>query len=210
MAILAIIAAAFGLDLLLDLTGAGRLLEGGAMVPVLVARGEWWRLVTAMFLHVGVLHLALNSFGLYIFGSVVEQALGTARMVTLYLVTGICASAVSFAFGPPAVAAVGASGAVFGMLGVSLAYNLRRRSLAMARANVQWALVLIGINLVFGLSVPGIDNLAHIGGLVAGVVAGLGIEGFGRRRARTVSAAAVVAALMAAAVALAAWRAASL
>ncbi len=210
MAILAINVAAFGLDLLLGLAGAGRLLEAGAMVPVLVARGEWWRLFTAMFLHVGVLHLALNSFGLYIFGSVVEQALGTARMVTLYLVTGFCASAVSFAFGPPAVAAVGASGAVFGMLGVWLAYNLRRRSLAMARANVQWALMLIGINLVFGLSVPGIDNLAHVGGLVAGVVAGLGVEGFGRRRARSVSAAVVMAALVAGAVALASWRAASL
>ncbi|MGH2657324.1 MAG: rhomboid family intramembrane serine protease, partial [Actinomycetota bacterium] len=120
MAILGVNVAAFGLDLLLGLAGAGRLLEAGAMVPVLVARGEWWRLVTAMFLHVGVLHLALNSFGLYIFGSVVEQALGTARMVTLYLVTGFCATAVSFAFGPPAVAAVGASGAVFGMLGVWL------------------------------------------------------------------------------------------
>jgi rhomboid protease GluP len=207
MAILGVNVAAFGLDLLLGLAGAGRLLEAGAMVPVLVARGEWWRLVTAMFLHVGVLHLALNSFGLYIFGSVVEQALGTARMVTLYLVTGFCATAVSFAFGPPAVAAVGASGAVFGMLGVWLAYNLRRRSLAMARANVQWALMLIGINLVFGLSVPGIDNLAHVGGLVAGVAAGLGIEGFG---ARAVSAAVVIAALVVGAVGLVAWRASSL
>jgi rhomboid protease GluP len=207
MAILGVNVAAFGLDLLLGLAGAGRLLEAGAMVPVLVARGEWWRLVTAMFLHVGMLHLALNSFGLYIFGSVVEQALGTARMVTLYLVTGFCATAVSFAFGPPAVAAVGASGAVFGMLGVWLAYNLRRRSLAMARANVQWALMLIGINLVFGLSVPGIDNLAHVGGLVAGVAAGLGIEGFG---ARAVSAAVVIAALVVGAVGLVAWRASSL
>jgi rhomboid protease GluP len=208
MAILAINVVAFGLDLLLGLAGGRGLLEAGAMVPVLVARGEWWRLITAMFLHVGVLHLALNSFGLYIFGGVVEQALGSARMVTLYLVTGFCASAVSFAFGPPAVAAVGASGAVFGMLGVWLAYNLRRRSLAMARANVQWALMLIGINLVFGLSVPGIDNLAHVGGLVAGVAAGLGIEG--RRGARAVSAAVVMAALVVGAVALVAWRAASL
>jgi membrane associated rhomboid family serine protease len=209
-AILAINVLAFGLDLVLGLAGGRGLLEPGAMVPFLVARGEWWRLVTAMFLHVGVLHLALNSFGLYIFGSLVEQTLGTARMVTLYLVTGFCASAVSFAFGPPAVAAVGASGAVFGMLGVWLAYNLRRRSLSMARANVQWALMLIGINLVFGLSVPGIDNLAHIGGLVAGVLAGLGVEGSGRARARAISAAAAMSALAVGAVALVAWRASSL
>ena len=209
-AILAVNVAVFGLDVVLRLAGGNRLLEAGAMVPVLVARGEWWRLLTAMFLHVSVLHLALNSFGLYLFGNLVEQSLGTARMVTLYLVTGFCASAVSFAFGPVGVAAVGASGAVFGLLGAWLAYNLRRRSLAMARANVQWALLLIGINLVFGLSVPGIDNLAHVGGLVAGLVAGLGIEGVGRRRTRAVSAAVTMAALVMAATALAAWGASSL
>jgi rhomboid protease GluP len=96
------------------------------------------------------------------------------------------------------------------MLGVWLAYNLRRGSLAMARANVQWALMLIAINLVFGLSVPGIDNLAHVGGLVAGVAAGLGVEGFGRRRTRAVSASVVIAALVVGAVALVAWRASSL
>lgn len=209
-AILAINVAVFVLDLLLGATGGEGLLERGAMVPVLVAGGEWWRLITAMFLHVGVLHLALNSFGLYIFGSLVEQTLGTARMVTLYLVTGFCASAASFAFGPANVAAVGASGAVFGMLGVWLAYNLRRRSLSMARANVQWALMLIGINLVFGLSVPGIDNVAHVGGLLAGVAAGFGIEGFGDRRTRTASAAVSMAVLVAGAAALVAWRASSL
>lgn len=208
-AILAVNVVAFAVDLILGLGGGG-LLERGAMVPILVAGGEWWRLLTAMFLHVGVLHLALNSFGLYLFGSLVEQALGTGRMLTLYFVTGFCASVVSFAFGPVGVAAVGASGAVFGMLGAWLAYNLRRRSLSMARANVQWALMLIGINLVFGLSVPGIDNLAHVGGLAAGVVGGLGIEGVGRRRGRTVSAAVTIAALVAGAVALAAWRASSL
>ncbi|MGH2767175.1 MAG: rhomboid family intramembrane serine protease, partial [Actinomycetota bacterium] len=157
-----------------------------------------------------VLHVALNSFGLYIFGSLVEGSLGSARMVTLYLVTGFCASATSFAFGPPGVAAVGASGAVFGMLGVWLAFNLRRRSLSMARANVQWALMLVGINLVFGLAVPGIDNLAHIGGLVAGVLAGFAVEGLGRRGSRAVSSAAGLTMLVAGAAALVAWRASSL
>lgn len=209
-AILAINAAVFAVDVVLRLGGGRGLLPLGAMVPGLVAQGEWWRLVTAMFLHVGVLHLALNSFGLYVFGTLVEQALGSGRFVVLYLVTGFCASAASFAFGSPAVAAVGASGAVFGMLGVWLAYNLRRRSLSLARANVQWALVLVGINLAFGLATPGIDNLAHLGGLAAGVVAGLAVEGGGRRAARTLSGAAGLTALAAAAVALVAWRAASL
>jgi membrane associated rhomboid family serine protease len=208
-AILAVNVAAFVLDLVLRTLGAGSLLEAGAMIPGLVAGGEWWRLFTAMFLHVGVLHLALNSFGLYLFGNLVEQTLGTARMLAMYLVTGFCASVASFTFGPAAVAAVGASGAVFGMLGAWLAYNLRRRSLRLARANVQWALMLIGINLVFGLSVPGIDNLAHIGGLVTGVLAGLGIEGVAGRT-RTASAAVTIAALATVAVVLATWRASTL
>ncbi len=209
-AILAVNVVVFGLDLVLGLAAGVRLLEAGAMVPVLVARGEWWRLLTAMFLHVGLLHLALNSFGLYVFGNLVEQSLGTARMVGLYLVSGFVASAVSFAFGPAGVAAVGASGAVFGMLGAWLAYNLRRRSLSMARANVQWALMLIGINLVFGLSVPGIDNWAHIGGLLAGIVAGLGVEGLGHRGAGALVAVLTMVALVAGATALVVWRASSL
>ncbi|MGH2766725.1 MAG: rhomboid family intramembrane serine protease, partial [Actinomycetota bacterium] len=76
-AILAINVAVFGLDLVLRVAAGGGLFEPGAMVPALVARGEWWRLLTAMFLHVGVLHVALNSFGLYIFGSLVEGSLGS-------------------------------------------------------------------------------------------------------------------------------------
>ena len=209
-AILAVNVAAFAADLLLRLLGGPSLLGLGAMVPRLVADGEWWRLLTAMFLHVGVLHLAFNSFGLYIFGSLIEQALGGARMLTLYLVTGFAASAVSFAIGSPGVAAVGASGAVFGMLGAWLAYNLRRHSLSMARANVQWALMLVAINLAFGLAVPGIDNAAHLGGLAAGVLGGLVAEGLGPRSARGVSAAAGLTLLVAASAALVAWRAAAI
>jgi membrane associated rhomboid family serine protease len=209
-AILAINVGAFAVDLLLRLgTGTG-LLAAGAMVPVLVARGEWWRLITAMFLHAGALHLALNAFGLLIFGGLIEETLGRARFVALYLVTGFVASAVSFAFSAPNVAGVGASGAVFGMLGVWLAYNLRRRSLALARANLQWALMLVGINLVFGLAVPGIDNAAHLGGLAAGVLGGMIAEGVGRRAVRSLSAAAGLTLLVAAGVGLTAWRAAAL
>jgi rhomboid protease GluP len=180
------------------------------MVPVLVAQGEWYRLVTAMFLHIGLFHLLLNSFAIYVFGSLIEQVLGTVRFLAVYLLTGFAAGAVSFAFGSPDRAAVGASGAVFGLLGAWLVYNLRRRSLSLGRANVQWALMLIGINLVFGLVVPRIDWLAHLGGLVAGVVAGYVAEGIGRRTVRTASQVAGLTLLLVGAAALAAWRAAAL
>jgi membrane associated rhomboid family serine protease len=182
----------------------------GAMVPGLVAQGEYWRLVTAMFLHIGIPHLLLNSLGLYIFGNLIEQVLGTVRFLAIYLVSGFVASVTSFAFGSPVALAAGASGAIFGLLGAWLAYNLRRRSLSLARANIQGALVLIAINVVFGLSVPGIDNLAHIGGLAAGVVAGFLAEGVGPRATRNVTAVGGLALLVLGAAALAAWRAAAL
>jgi membrane associated rhomboid family serine protease len=210
-AILAVNVGVFVIDAILGLTGRGdTLLEAGAMVPLMVARGEWWRLITAMFLHIGLLHLAFNSLALYVFGGLIESALGAKRMVALYLVTGFAASVTSFTFGSPASAAAGASGAIFGLLGAWLAYNLRRRSLSLARANVQSALFLIGINLVFGFTVPGIDNLAHLGGLVAGVAAGFAAEGFGRRATRTASQLGGLTLITVVALALAAWRATQL
>jgi rhomboid protease GluP len=182
----------------------------GAMVPFLVATGEYWRLITAMFLHVGVIHLLLNSYGLYLFGNLVEGTFGSARFVAIYLVTGFCASAASFAFGGPDRIAAGASGAIFGLLGAWLAYNWRRRELFLAQANLRGVLILIAINLVLGFSVPGIDNTAHIGGLVAGVFAGLAAEGLGARGVRSATRLAGLTLLLLAGVALTGWRVAAL
>ena len=203
--------AVFGIDLVLEALGRPRvLLEAGAMVPLLVASGEWYRLITAMFLHITLLHIAMNSLALYVFGQLIESALGSRRMLALYLVTGFAASAASFAFGNAAVAAAGASGAIFGMLGAWLAYNLRRRSLSLARSNIQFALLLIGINLAFGFTVRNIDYVAHIGGLIAGLAAGFVIEGVGQGVTRAVSRLGGMAAIVIASVALAAWRASEL
>ena len=205
--LLAINLGVFAVDLVLDAAGRGRpLLHAGAMVPALVASGEWWRLVTPMFLHIGILHIAFNSLALMVFGQLIEDAFGRGRMVLLYLLTGFAASVASFTFRSPGVAAAGASGAIFGLLGAWLAYNLRRRSLGLARANVQTALFLIALNLVFGFTFPGIDNLAHIGGLVAGVAAGFLAEGFGRGSVRLASQVAGLTAIGAVALVLAVWR----
>ena len=209
--ILALNVGVFALNALLGLTGRQEtLLEAGAMVPLLVAGGEWWRLLTAIFLHIGILHLAFNSLALLVFGGLIEEAFGPLRMIAVYLVTGFAASVTSYTLGSPIVAAAGASGAIFGLLGAWLAYNLRRRSLSLARANVQSALFLIGINLVFGFTVPGIDNLAHIGGLVSGVAAGFAAEGFGRKATRSASMVGGLAAIAIAAVVLAVWRSSQL
>lgn len=208
--ILAINVVVFVVELALGGASGSALIRLGAMVPILVATGEYWRLITAMFLHVGVLHLLLNSYGLYLFGNLIEGVFGSARFVAIYLVTGFFASAASFAFGTPNRIAAGASGAIFGLLGAWLAYNWRRRELFMAQANLRGALILIAINLFLGFQIAGIDNLAHIGGLVAGVLAGLAAEGFGARGVRTASRLAGLSLLLLAGVALTGWRVAAL
>ena len=208
--ILAINAIVFLAEIALGGASIEVLIRLGAMVPLFVATGEYWRLVTAMFLHVGVIHLLLNSWGLFLFGSLIEGVFGSVRFVAIYLVTGFVASAASFAFGGLDRVAAGASGAIFGLLGAWLAYNWRRRELFMAQVNVRGALLLIAINLVLGFSVQGIDNTAHLGGLVAGVLAGLAAEGAGTRGIRTATRLAGLTLLLLAGVALTGWRVAAL
>lgn len=203
LALIAINATVFVLEMVLP----GRpLLRFGAEVPLLVAHGEYWRLLTAMFLHASIGHLVLNLFGLYLFGSLIESAFGTLRYLAIYFVTGLAASAASFAFGDPLIPAVGASGAIFGLLGAWLAFNLRRRSLSLARSNIQGALLLIGLNLLLGFMLPNIDNLAHVGGLVAGVIAGYAAEGVGRGATRGASQVGGILLILAVAAALVASR----
>jgi membrane associated rhomboid family serine protease len=144
-----------------------------------IAVGQNWRLLTAMFLHAGLWHIAFNAYALWIFGSMVEQELGRVRFLLIYFVTGIVASAASYAFGPYYAVGVGASGAVFGVFGAFVTYNYRRRHLAIAMARLRSALTLIVINAVLAVAVEGIDWRAHVGGFVAGVIAGFAAEGVG-------------------------------
>ena len=149
-----------------------------------IAAGQYWRLFTSMFLHAGIFHIAFNAYALWIFGSIVEQELGRFRFLLIYFVTGLFASAASYAFGPPFTPAVGASGAIFGLFGAFIAYNYRRRHLALAAARLRSAIVLIAINAFIAFSIPGIDWRAHAGGLFAGLVAGYVVEGTGSASTR--------------------------
>ncbi len=177
---------------------------GGKLVGV--ATGQYWRLFTAMFLHAGILHIAFNAYALYLFGTVVEAELGRVRMIALYVVTGLCASAASYAFGTPTVPSVGASGAIFGLFGVFFAYSWRRRRLAFYAARVRTAVMLIVLNLLISFGIPGIDWRAHVGGLVSGIVAGAAADGFGDRRSRTATFVVAVVLLSAMVVGLTIWR----
>ena len=150
------------------------LVSMGSIVPDLLARGEYWRLLAAMFLHIGILHLFLNLWALYQLGGVFELLFGSKRFALTYFTSGIVASIASALF--TRGIAAGASGAIFGILGaliVSIRRSPRFRSAAWSRGLVQQLILWAGINIVFGLSVPGIDNAAHIGGMVAGLILGL-------------------------------------
>jgi membrane associated rhomboid family serine protease len=170
-----------------------------------IAVGQNWRLVTAMFLHAGLLHIAFNAYALWIFGTVVEQELGRPRFLLIYFATGIVASAASYAFGPYYAVGVGASGAIFGIFGAFVTYNYRRRHLAIAAARLRSAVTIVVINMVLALSIQGIDWRAHVGGFVAGLFAGFAAEGVGTQSTRRTILVLGFAGLLAVAFGLVAW-----
>lgn len=151
------------------------LVRWGANYGPLTAAGEWWRLFTCMFLHFGVLHVGLNMWALRDGGSVAERLLGNWTLLFIYLLSGIAGSSASLAWNPNANSA-GASGAVFGVYGALLAYVLNRRNgvpLTVMR-EIRFALVMfLGYSVIVGLTSTMIDNAAHGGGFVAGVIGAL-------------------------------------
>lgn len=164
-----------GLGLLAGFPGRTLVKWGSQYAPAILA-GQWWRLGTAMFLHGGLLHLAFNSYALYVLGPSLERLYGHGRYLLIYLGAGLVASTTSFLSGTSN--AVGASGAIFGLMGAYIYYAWYVPGAARRRlwAGI-WPTLLI--NLLFGLSVPFIDNWAHIGGLVGGLTfsALLGLPG---------------------------------
>lgn len=186
--------------------GPATLIRLGAMQPYLVADGQYWRLFTAIFLHAGLIHIAFNAYALWLFGRFVEDTYGSSRLILLFFLSGFLASATSYAFGPANAIGVGASGAVFGIFGAFIAYHFRRRDLAASAASLRWAFTMILLNALLAFGVRTIDWRAHVGGLVAGFLAGYLLEGVGPRRSRTAITIAGIAALVIAGMALVVWR----
>jgi membrane associated rhomboid family serine protease len=151
-------------------------------LPAEVPRSQWWRLITAMFVHVGPLHLLFNMYALMIFGPAIENRYGRLRFLTLYLAAGFLGSASSLLLTSGGVRA-GASGGVFGILGAWIAFFIRHRSARGARDQLRSLFFLVGINLFIGVSLGGrIDNFAHLGGLAGGFITGTALELSTRRR----------------------------
>jgi rhomboid protease GluP len=146
----------------------------GANYGPLIAQGEWWRLLTAAFVHFGVLHLLVNMIALNSL-AIVEPLLGTPGFLYAYFTSALGASVSSVLWRPLGTSA-GASGALFGLLGALLAFFLTHRRFIAPQVfgpMIRNILIMIGINVVFGLSVQFVDNAAHLGGLATGFLAGL-------------------------------------
>ncbi|MGY1724083.1 rhomboid family intramembrane serine protease [Blastococcus sp. SYSU DS0533] len=147
-----------------------------AQYPLLVELGEPWRLLTAAFLHIGLVHLVLNMLALLVFGSELERQLGRARFLALYVVSALGGSTAIQLFGDFARPVAGASTAIYGLLGALGVLMVVRRQ------DVRGILVLLGIN-IFISFLPGISLLGHLGGLVTGAAVAALLIGTRRRRA---------------------------
>ena len=158
-------------------TPGGSLFNKWALYGPAVKHGDWWRLITSAFLHGSVLHIAFNMLALWWLGAPVEMVLGRVRYIGLYLASGLAGAAGALVANPNAVT-VGASGAIFGLLGAGLI--LEWQATGSLAGNY---LTLIVINLAISFAVPGISIGGHLGGLVGGILATLAFSRFGRGHA---------------------------
>jgi membrane associated rhomboid family serine protease len=149
----------------------------GALYGPAVADGDWYRLITAAFLHYGPIHLGMNMLALWWIGRPLEDWLGPVRYLLLYLVAGLAGSAGALIANPTAVT-VGASGAIFGILGAAIVLE-RQQTYVLGGS----AITLLVVNLAFTFAVPGISIGGHLGGLAGGALAILALSQFGKRSA---------------------------
>ncbi|KIL44400.1 rhomboid family intramembrane serine protease [Jeotgalibacillus soli] len=149
-------------------TNPQTLIEFGAKYNPLIESGDWWRFFTPMVLHIGFLHLLMNTLALFYLGPMIERIFGRSRFLFIYLFSGFTGSLMSFVF--TANLSAGASGAIFGCFGALLYFGFSNPKLFFKTMGTN-VLVVITINLLFGFTVPGIDNAGHLGGLAGGFLA---------------------------------------
>lgn len=144
------------------------LLRYGAKINEFIVAGEYWRLLTSAFLHANLAHIAFNMYGLYNLGTLSEKLYGSKKYAFIYFSAALVGGASSFAFSK--APSVGASGAIFGLFGAILYVWRKKRGLFNAAFGINLVVVL-AFNIINGLTTPGIDNFAHLGGLVGGYMA---------------------------------------
>jgi membrane associated rhomboid family serine protease len=158
-------------------TPGGRLFNDMFLFGPFVANGDWWRLITAAFLHASILHIGLNMYVLWIIGRPVEQYLGRARFLGLYFVSGLAGSAGALVLTPTALT-VGASGAIFGILGALLIIEWQTTGRLAGNA-MTW----IVINLALSFVISNVSIGGHVGGLIGGILVTLAFANWGRGHA---------------------------
>ena len=148
--------------------GENEIISYGGNIKELVKSGEYYRLLTCIFLHAGIIHIACNMYSLYVIGSQLESFFGKIRYLIIFLLSGICGSILSIAFNNNDAISIGASGAIFGLLGAIVYFGYHYR-VYLGNALKNQIIPIIILNLSIGFLTPGIDNFAHIGGLIGGI-----------------------------------------
>ena len=200
---MSVIGICVGLYAVVGWVGALGGLARWGMQPFMIAvNDEWYRLFTSMFLHAGLLHLALNMYGLFLLGPPLERVLGHGRFLTLFVLSGLGGAVASFAFSSVATLSVGASGAIFGLMAAWIVVARRMNS------DASQVVVLLALNVALGFFVPSIDWRAHLGGALTGALVALALTtGRGQQgREHLARQAAVVGIIAVGLVAIVLWR----
>ncbi len=144
------------------------LIRFGANSKILVAEGEWWRLFTASFIHIGFFHILFNMYFFYSLGPVFERLFGSMNFLIIYLIAGIFGNLLSFAFGSPYTVSAGASTSLYGMLGLAIGLMATYRDDEIIRSFGASFISVVVINVIYSLLAPGVGIYGHLGGFVAG------------------------------------------
>lgn len=158
--------------ILMTLSGGSENIENlirfGANSKILVAEGEWWRLFTASFIHIGFFHILFNMYFFYSLGPVFERLFGSMNFLIIYLIAGIFGNLLSFVFGSPYTVSAGASTSLYGMLGLAIGLMATYRDDEIIRSFGASFISVVVINVIYSLLAPGVGIYGHLGGFVAG------------------------------------------
>lgn len=146
------------------------LLKYGAMQNILIFNGQYWRLFTAMFIHIGIMHLIMNMFFLYTVGDIFEFIYGSKNFLILYLLTGIFGNIFTYTFGDSATVSAGASAVLYGLFGLALGIRKVYKDNPILNKFGSSFITIIVINIIYSLISPSVSILGHLGGLIGGYI----------------------------------------
>ncbi|MCW6702253.1 rhomboid family intramembrane serine protease [Anaerococcus sp. NML200537] len=159
---------------LMSLSGGSESIENlirfGANSKILVGEGDWWRLFTASFIHIGFFHIMFNMYFLYNIGPIFERLYGSVGFLIIYLVCGIFGNLVSYAFGDVYTVSAGASTSLYGLLGIAIGMMLVYRDDAILHSFGASFVSIVVINVIYSFLMPGVGVLGHLGGFVGGFI----------------------------------------